>query len=72
MLAKAEMLKARGPVCLAVLALVVGGWARGQEKPAPAQDKPETLREWIAMKRSTDREFDAAWKRANQEMKSAH
>ena len=37
-----------------------------------AQDKPETLREWIAMKRASDKEFDAAWKRANQEMKSAH
>ena len=28
-----------------------------------ATDRPETMREWIAMKRSTDREFDAAWKR---------
>ncbi len=37
-----------------------------------AQDKPETLREWIAMKRASDKEFDAAWKRANQETKSAH
>lgn len=27
-----------------------------------ATDRPETLREWIAMKRSTDREFDAAWR----------
>lgn len=31
------------------------------------QSRPETLREWIAMKRSTDREFDAAWKRAKEE-----
>lgn len=28
-----------------------------------ATDRPETVREWIAMKRSTDREFDAAWRR---------
>lgn len=34
-----------------------------------ASDKPETLREWIAMKRAQDPEFDAAWKRANQESK---
>ena len=31
-----------------------------------AQDKPETLREWIAMKRASDREFDAAWKKAQE------
>lgn len=34
-----------------------------------ATDKPETLREFIAMKRASDKEFDAAWKRANQELK---
>jgi len=34
-------------------------------------DKPEGIREWIAMKRASDKEFDAAWKRANQETKSA-
>jgi hypothetical protein len=28
------------------------------------QSRPETLREWIAMKRATDREFDAAWRKA--------
>jgi hypothetical protein len=32
-----------------------------------AQDKPETLREWIAMKRASDKEFDAAWRKANKE-----
>lgn len=26
-------------------------------------DKPETIREWIAAKRSSDKEFDAAWRR---------
>jgi len=31
------------------------------------QNRPETLREWIAMKRSTDKEFDAAWKRNKEE-----
>lgn len=31
-----------------------------------AQDRPETLREWIAMKRASDREFDAAWKKAQE------
>lgn len=31
-----------------------------------AQDKPETLREWIAMKRASDKEFDAAWKKAQE------
>jgi len=31
-----------------------------------AQDKPETLREWIAMKRASDREFDVAWRRAQE------
>jgi len=26
-------------------------------------DRPETIREWIAAKRSSDKEFDAAWRR---------
>ena len=26
-------------------------------------DRPETIREWIAVKRSSDKEFDAAWRR---------
>jgi hypothetical protein len=29
-----------------------------------ATDRPETLREWIAMKRASDKEFDAAWSKA--------
>lgn len=32
-----------------------------------AQDRPETMREYIAMRRGTDREFDAAWRKANAE-----
>lgn len=35
---------------------------------AMAQDKPETMREYIAMRRGTDREFDAAWRKANSEL----
>lgn len=31
-----------------------------------ATDKPETLREWVAMKRASDPEFDAAWKKAQE------
>ena len=34
-----------------------------------ATDKPETVREWIAMKRASDKEFDAAWRKTQQEMK---
>jgi len=30
-----------------------------------SDDQPETTREWIAMKRAMDREFDAAWRKAN-------
>ena len=29
-----------------------------------ASDRPETLREWVAMKRASDKEFDAAWRKA--------
>jgi hypothetical protein len=32
-----------------------------------ATDKPETIREWIAMKRASDKEFDAAWRKTQQE-----
>lgn len=32
-----------------------------------SQDRPETMREYIAMRRGTDREFDAAWRKANAE-----
>jgi len=32
-----------------------------------AQDRPETLREWLAMKRASDPEFDAAWRKATSE-----
>ena len=32
-----------------------------------AHDRPETMREYIAMRRGTDREFDAAWRKANAE-----
>jgi hypothetical protein len=32
-----------------------------------AQDRPETIREYIAMRRGTDREFDAAWRKAHGE-----
>ena len=32
-----------------------------------AGDKPETLREFIAMKRASDKEFDAAWRKAHKE-----
>jgi hypothetical protein len=34
-----------------------------------ATDKPETIREWIAMKRASDKEFDAAWRKTQQEQK---
>ena len=33
-----------------------------------SNEKPETLREWIAMKRASDKEFDAAWRKANAEI----
>lgn len=33
-----------------------------------AQDRPETMREYIAMKRASDREFDAAFRKANQQL----
>ena len=32
-------------------------------------DKPEGIREWIAMKRASDKEFDAAWRKTQQESK---
>ena len=34
-----------------------------------ATDKPETIREWIAMKRASDKECDAAWRKTQQEQK---
>lgn len=37
-----------------------------------AQDRPETMREYIAMRRGTDREFDAAWRKANAESVQSH
>ena len=31
------------------------------------QNRPETIREWIAMKRASDKEFDAAWRKTQHE-----
>ena len=31
------------------------------------QNSPETIREWVAMKRASDKEFDAAWRKISKE-----